>query len=469
MRAQRLSSIAVLCATALNGASVESTLVTGRKALQNQGIATAWRLAQSAIADAPESAAAREFSGEVLFRRGELEQAEAAFKLAVKLDPNFALAWWGLARIAACSSMQKTAGEFLQRAYSLDPKDRRIFRDWAMQLPWQRRADALEKYVAAGGLSLEENEREELHQRIQFDRAFGGRSTTVLASKYERTEIPLIPLVSDKTHMRAYGLEVSVKGAIWRLVLDTGASGIVIPRTLAEKAGVTRMSDATLRGFGDDSKQSGGYRGIAERVRIGSVEYRDALISVSNQDSVGTADGLIGSNVFSEFLVTLDFANKKLRLDPLAGYDPAAGQPSDRVVTPEMRHYTPVLRFGHLLLLTTRVSDAHAGLFVIDSGADRTLISYDLAAEVSKVKRDDRMRMKGMNGQVADLYQTGDLFLQFAGFRQKNLGITAYDTFDQSRRLGIEVSGFLGLPVLDLFTLTIDYRDGLVNFDRKEQ
>ncbi len=173
--------------------------------------------------------------------------------------------------------------------------------------------------------------------------------------------------------------------------------------------------------------------------------------------------------MFSEFLVTLDFANKKLRLDPLPGYDPAAGQPSDRVVTPEMRHYTPVLRFGHLLLLTTRVSDAHAGLFVIDSGADRTLISYDLAAEVSKVKRDDRMRMSGVNGQVADLYQTGDLFLQFAGFRQKNLGITAYDTFDQSRRLGIEVSGFLGLPVLDLFTLTIDYRDGLVNFDRKEQ
>jgi hypothetical protein len=67
---------------------------------------------------------------------------------------------------------------------------------------------------------------------------------------------------------------------------------------------------------------------------------------------------------------------------------------------------------------------------------------------------------------VADVYQTGDLFLQFGGFRQKNLGMTAFNMWEQSRRVGTEISGFLGLPVLDLFTLTIDYRDGLVNFDR---
>jgi hypothetical protein len=69
---------------------------------------------------------------------------------------------------------------------------------------------------------------------------------------------------------------------------------------------------------------------------------------------------------------------------------------------------------------------------------------------------------------VADVYQTGDLFLQFAGFRQKNLGMTAFNMWEQSRRLGTEVSGFFGLPLLNLFTLTIDYRDGLVNFDRTD-
>jgi hypothetical protein len=68
---------------------------------------------------------------------------------------------------------------------------------------------------------------------------------------------------------------------------------------------------------------------------------------------------------------------------------------------------------------------------------------------------------------VSEVYQTGDLFLEFAGFRQKNLGMTAFDMWDLSRRFGTEISGFLGLPLVDLFTLTIDYRDGLVNFDRR--
>jgi hypothetical protein len=70
---------------------------------------------------------------------------------------------------------------------------------------------------------------------------------------------------------------------------------------------------------------------------------------------------------------------------------------------------------------------------------------------------------------VSDVYQTGDLFLEFAGFRQKSLGMTAFDTWDQSRNLGTEVSGLLGLPLLELFTLSIDYRDGLVNFDYRDR
>jgi hypothetical protein len=92
-----------------------------------------------------------------------------------------------------------------------------------------------------------------------------------------------------------------------------------------------------------------------------------------------------------------------------------------------------------------------------------------MAEQVSKINPDARTRINGINGQVADVYQTGDLYLQFAGFRQKNLGMTAFNMWDQSRRLGTELSGFFGLPLLNLFTLTIDYRDGLVNFDRPTQ
>jgi predicted aspartyl protease len=272
--------------------------------------------------------------------------------------------------------------------------------------------------------------------------------------------------ISTATHMRTFGLEVLVNGKPSRLVLDTGASGIVMSRPAAERVGLARVTGATVSGIGDNSKMSGGYRGIAERFRIGDVEYSDAVINVADQSFVGIEDGLIGANVLAEFLITLDFGAGKLRLEPLPGYHPGQEFP-DRSVIPQMESATRVFRFGHLLLVPVRVGTATNRLFVLDTGAASTLISYELAAAVSNVNRDDKTGLRGLSGKVGDVYQTGNLVMEFAGFEQKNLGMTAFDTWELSHRLGTEISGFLGLPVLDLFTLTIDYRDGLVKFERR--
>jgi predicted aspartyl protease len=304
-----------------------------------------------------------------------------------------------------------------------------------------------------------------LRQHIEFYKALNGRDIMALASAYEKSEMPLAKLVSQDSHLRAYGLEITLNGRKLRLLVDTGANGILIKRRVAEAAGVAKLSDTTFRGLGNNTKLPGGYHGIADRVRIGNVEFRDAVIRVMDQDLPTGEDGLIGTNVFSDFLVTLDFAAGKLRLNPLPGYHPGDDEQQDGSIPPEMRNFTRVFQFGHMLLLPTRVSNSREGLFIIDTGSARTLISYDTAAEVGKINPDERVRLSGINGRVADVYQTGNLFLEFAGFRQKSVGMTAFDMWEQSRNLGTEVSGLLGLPLLDLFTLTIDYRDGLVNFD----
>jgi predicted aspartyl protease len=450
----------------LSGASIEDTLALGRKALLNEGVVMAWKLSKSALMEAPQSAAAHEFTGEVLFRRGDFAEAEREFQLALKLDEHLASAWWGLARIAECESLRKTAGSYFRRAHELDPGNQRIFLDWAMRLKGPQRISALEKYASIADPGGDQDELRTLRQQIDFFKALNGRNNMALASPYRRSEVPLAKLISDSSRTRVYGLEISVNGNKLSLLLDTGASGILIKRAAAERARVVRLSDAIFRGIGDNTKLAGGYHGVAESVRIGDVEFRDALIDVSDKDFVANQDGLIGTNVLSQFLITLDFANLNLRLDPLPGYS-AESEPVDRIIPANMRHFTRVFRFGHMLLIPTRAGDSHEALFLIDTGATRTLISYDIASEAGKVNRDDRMRITGINGQVADVYRTGNLFLQFAGFRQSGSGITAFDMWEQSRRLGTEVSGLLGLPLLSLFTLTIDYRDGLVNFDYK--
>jgi predicted aspartyl protease len=457
----------------LGAGPLEDTLATGRKALAADGVATAWKLAQKALSDAPESAAVHEFAGEVRFRRGEFAEADAEFKSAVEWDPRFALAWWGLGRVAECASMNKTAAEDFQRAYQLNPKDPRILSAWIARLRGQERIDALNRYVAiagtAGGTAISDpKELEELRQRVELAKALNGREVMVLASPYRTAEVPLQGFVSGATRLRTYGLEVMVNGRPARLVLDTGAAGIVLSHPAAERVGLTRVADATVRGIGDNTKLTGGYQAIAERFRIGEVEFRDALVRVADQSFVGIEDGLIGSNVLGEFLITLDFAAGKLRLDPLPDYHPG-GEFQDRTVTSQMQNATRVFRFGHLLLVPARVGNASNRLFVLDTGAANTLISYELATEVGKVNRDEKTALRGLNGRVGDVYSTGNLALEFAGFEQKNLGMTAFDTWELSHRLGTEISGFLGLPVLNLFTLTIDYRDGLVKFERRTQ
>jgi predicted aspartyl protease len=458
----RLQCLSILSAAVLCAGPLDDTLATGRKALANDGVATAWKIAQKAIADAPESAAAHEFAGEVRFRRGEFAESDAEFKAAIEWDPRFALAWWGLGRVAECASMNKTAEEDFHRAYELNPKDPRILVAWISRLRGQERIEALNRYATIGDSKV----LEELRQRGELAKALNGREVMALASPYKTVEVPLRAFVSGATHMRTFGLEVMVNGKPARLVLDTGAAGIVLSRPAAERVGLVRVTDATVRGIGDNAKQTGGYRAIAEQFRIGDLEYHDAVISVADQSFVGIEDGLIGSNVLGDFLMTLDFAGGKLRLDPLPGYHPG-DELADRKVIPQMESATRVFRFGHLLLVPARVGNAGNRLFVLDTGAASTLISYELAASVSNLNRDDKTGLRGLSGKVGDVYQTGNLVLEFAGFEQKNLGMTAFDTWELSHRLGTEISGFLGLPVLDLFTLTIDYRDGLVKFERR--
>jgi len=282
----------------LSGAPVEDTVNLGRKALANQGVSTAWNLSQRALAESPGSAVVHEFAGEVRFRRGEFALARDEFQAATKLDPRLALAWWGLARTAECESMHKTAQSYFQKAYELDPKNPRIFLDWAMHLEGRQRIVALERYVSNLDPERTGDDLKTLDQRIALLKAIDGRNIMSLASPYKHSELTLAKLTVDSNRTRVYGLEVNINGNKLNLLLDTGASGILIRRAAAEKARVIRLSDTTFHGFGSNTRLPGGYQGIAERVQIGDIEFRDALVRVIEADTVATGDGVIGTDVF---------------------------------------------------------------------------------------------------------------------------------------------------------------------------
>jgi hypothetical protein len=217
-------------------------------------------------------------------------------------------------------------------------------------------------------------------------------------------------------------------------------------------------------------------------------------------------DGLIGGNVFGAFLVDIDFPNEKLRLKPLPprpddsptdetlqtamegsgpGGDPSSGKavpdpsakssppahrgPRDRYIAPEMKSYTQVYRFGHYLLIPTRMGNSAPRLFLLDTGGQINMMSLKAAQESTKVHNESRVEVHGLSGSVAKVYSADKVVLQFGHLSQENQDVTTFDLSHVSDHAGTEVSGVLGFSTLHLLDVRIDYRDGIVDFVYKPQ
>src|SRR6185312_15392711 len=117
-----------------------------------------------------------------------------------------------------------------------------------------------------------------------------------------------------------------------------------------------KLSDHSLEGVGN-SGPAKGYEAWADKIVIGDLEFHDCHVHVSPRDNEDY-DGLIGTDVFEDYLVTVDFPGHKLRLSQLPRpAEPMSNKP------PEMESFTQFYRFGHILLMPTSVSAAAHGLF----------------------------------------------------------------------------------------------------------
>ena len=440
--------------------------------------------------------------GEVDFREGNIAAAEQEWASVINSGHQDARAFMGLARVRWALSNYKSGWSMIEKAQELDPTDPEIHRLWVGKLTRTEKIKYLQEYLAS-----ETNDDAETRAGMQHlleylnAMAKNPRDACHLVSHTTKTETRLLPILADvnSRHLRGYGISVSVNGEKSKLLLDTGASGILINRNLAEKAGVTNLSDTEIRGIGDKGGKSG-HMGIANSLKIGELEFRDCSVEVLDQRLVTGEDGLIGGDVFAAFLVDIDFPNEKLRLSELPkrpeesptkvalqterddsspldegrmekppaelatnASSPHTG-PQDRYIAPEMKSYTQVYRFGHGLLVPTRIGDTAVKLFLLDTGATSNLISPGAASEVTKVHGDPGMIIKGLSGSVKDVYRADKAVIQFGHLRQENQDLVAVDLTNVSDAIGTEASGILGFAVLHFLDIKIDYRDGLINF-----
>jgi len=478
-----------------------------RAMLRQQKIDEAMDEVNKALAQQPNEAPLLAAKGDVLFRRGEMTDAEGSYLAAKKLDPKAVRAYLGLARLYRSYSLYRKAYDQLQTAHEIASDDIEVQRAWLNMLPRKERLAAMEAYLG-GPHPDDEEETKWMTEYLAFLKATADKPVHAcrLVSKVEQTETKLETMYGPDIHrMRGIGLSVRLNDRNVHLLLDTGAGGIMVNHRLAEKAGLTRIAALHFGGIGDKGLQSG-YTAVADHIRIGELEFQDCVVSVSDKGSVADEDGLIGADVLGAYLIDIDLPGMRLKLSPLPkrpedivapkslnseGEEqanaeqkeesatepttqepktppptakPARRLPKDRFIAPEMADWTKVFRFGHSILVPTSVNDSKAMLFGLDTGAFSNLLSVRAGRLVAKVNSEDRVQIHGLNGSVDKVYSSENATLRFGHFQQSNLGIITLDLSSVSRHTGTEVSGFLGFAMLRQLEVELDYRDGLVDF-----
>jgi len=264
-----------------------------------------------------------------------------------------------------------------------------------------------------------------------------------------------------------------------------------------------------VSGFGDSGPLKG-FTAFADSIRVGNLEFRDCLVEVNDRNDLENADGLIGTDIFEDFLVSLDIPLHFLELSPLParpGETPHAASlqtetqiqnpsadvhsdatengdsksgenkatvssekqevigPKDRYIAPEMKNWFPIFRVGHDLIIPGLIDKTDMKLFIIDTGSEAMILSEAAASEIRRIYESPETKITGVSGEVKHVYTGGAFNFRFADKSMSTREAAIFDLSSASTDTGVEISGFIGLPALKLMTIHIDYRDGLMKFD----
>jgi predicted aspartyl protease len=446
--------------------------------LRQRNPAAALDAANKGVALLPGKAPATVALGEVDFRLGKLTDAEKLWLASIRNCEPDGRAHLGEARLARATSNYLRARHEIEAAHKIDPHDPDIERLWMSSLTREERIKALQERIGAQ-TDDDDDEKKGLAEMLALleDESDNPMHSCKLAQAVESTSAKFAPLMADANRIRGYGLEMKFNGQSARLLLDTGASGILINRKVAERAGIHPVIRTELKGIGDKGAM-GGFVGVADSIRIGDLEFKGCFVEVSDRRSVADTEGLIGADVFAHYLVELNFPDAKFKLTQLPpvpdqtnsevsleSHPSSAVHLHDRYIAPEMKDYARVYKFGDHLLIPTLVNKSNEyRLFLIDTGAFDNLISRQAARETTGVSGDSNTTVNGINGSVKQVYRADSVMLTFSHFRQKHDDMISFDMTSLSDSAGTEISGLLGFNMLRMLDIKIDYRDGLVDF-----
>jgi hypothetical protein len=435
-------------------------------------------------------------SGSVRLDEGDLVEGYALLAKAAALDPCLADVYQSMARFEELAGYHDTSRKHLALAHQLDPLNDRIRLNWIDSLAPSDQIEELEKYLTDSKL-LDDKRRAYFSAVIERKRAIT-KANCHMVSKAHAVTIPM-RIFPNVNGIDYYGLEIEFNGTSRLLWIDSTRSGLNLYADSSAGLNLTTLDKPHPGLVGVQQRYLNDEIKKAASVKIGGIEFADCPVQVPaslnssgrmqvSQDS-DLFGGLIGTDIFDRYLITLDYVRHEVRLEPLprspsetipAEHLDAMGgdlgsiaSANDRYVAPAMQNWTKIYRKNQHLLMPVRIGSPGIKLFRLDTYDLFSAISPQTATEVTSLKRDGAGYLspdsvpddfdsdsKGMKA-----FKTGSLTLDFANMRLPFHSMVALDTSYISKDVGVTISGFLGYPELSKLVMHLDYRDNLVLFE----
>lgn len=249
-----------------------------------------------------------------------------------------------------------------------------------------------------------------------------------------------VPIEIEDDHVLIRG---TMNGHEVRLVLDTGASHVLVSPEAAAKAGIRSASKIKFSAFGD--RRGSARMGVIDSVVIGPAVAERVPVAIMPMPAPLQGDGLVGLSFLRQFNFRLDYERKSVSFAPRAGTNLAGGGSS-----------VPMQEGVAMLVVQSEVDGIPARLMV-DTGGGQALILRSWFVEKHKLRERYPKRLSlvtgvgllgQMRGEIARLQtlKLGDYTVTnvFAEFEPK------------TRKWPGDFAGFIGAPFLRQFNLTFD-------------
>ena len=425
-----------------------------RTLLREGSLPAAAAQASQMLAAKPEDAGALTSEAEVELKQGEPWLAMETVNRALAGNACAARAHLVRSGLLRLDSMYAAEREEIARAYAIDPGDADVARAWnGIVAPAEEITSIREALATAKDLDPDVRAKAEASAAAMLPLLTENSQTCKVLPTDPGATLALMPVMPDPKHIEGYELAVRTGSGPATLMMDTAASGLFVTRTLASANGWQH----------EENDPAGTVR--LDELRIGPLMFRNCMVGVTDTGFPGKADGFIGTDMFAQYLITVDFRQRRMRLDAL----PAVGDglPGDRMSAPELEGFVPVYHRRHYLLLPVAFPNGTKKLFVLASGMRSSAMTLEAAHAESKMTMNFTNAEPTASGGKMEFYR--EVFdLQMASLTPIPEGhMVEMDLSAQERNAGFQIAGMLGLDVLHGMTMMLDYRDGLVKLEPK--